>query len=273
MAGVSDILSGAFKGGTAGAALGPAGAVAGAGLGLATGLIQNIKANKAKRAADSALPQLVDPNQAAYLAEINQKRKSVDTGADFAGVMSNVDATTAGTQDAMVRAGGGDVGGTMQALLQAQQQGSAAKNQTIAGGQAQQAQLNQVYGNMLDQMAARKLQLEMLNSQQNRAEWAAGAQKGSQNVMAGLTGAAGLLAKLKKQPGQTSLSPDAGQTASPDSGMTTPLDTGAPPQASLGSDSLDTGGLANMLSQSGGAGGLSGLMEGASGLLSGLGGK
>ena len=87
-------------------------------MGLAMGAIQTIQANKLKKRAESAFPDLVDPSQAGFLAELGQKRKSLDTGAAFATGMQNIDASQAGTNNSIVQSSGGDAGATMQALLQ-----------------------------------------------------------------------------------------------------------------------------------------------------------
>lgn len=148
------------------------------------GIAQQIQANKLKKRAESAFPDLVDPSQAAFLSELGQKRKSLDTGSAFATGMQNIDATQAGTNNAIVQSSGGDVGGTMQALLQAQRVAGDSKNAVIAQGQNQQLAYTQAYQGMLDQIAARKLQLQMQRSQQAQAEWAAKQKVASQNLMA-----------------------------------------------------------------------------------------
>jgi len=157
-----------------------------ANLSIATGLLQNIQANKLKGQAESYLPAYADPNQTAYLTELQQKRRSIDTGADFAAGMQAIDTTNAGTNEALVRSTGGDVGGAVQALLQSQGVANQGKNQVLAQGQQQQMQYNQVYGNLLSRIEDRKLQLQMYRSQQARAEWAKKQQQANQNMMAGL---------------------------------------------------------------------------------------
>lgn len=153
----------------------------------AAGIVQQIQANKLKKRAESAFPDLVDPSQAAFLSELGQKRKSLDTGSAFATGMQNIDATQAGTNEALVRAAGGDTGSTMQALLQSQRVAGDSKNAVIAQGQAQQLAYTNAYQGMLDQIAARKLQLQMQRSQQAQAEWAAKQKVASQNLMAAVS--------------------------------------------------------------------------------------
>ncbi len=157
-------------------------------LSLATGLIQSIQANKLKKRAESAFPDLVDPSQAGFLAELGQKRKSLDTGSAFATGMQNIDASQAGTNEAITRASGGDTGATMQALLQGQRVAGDSKNAVLAQGQQQQLAYTQAYQGMLDQIAGRKLQLQMQRSQQAQAEWAAKQKSASSNLMAGMAG-------------------------------------------------------------------------------------
>jgi len=160
-------------------------------MGLGMGLIQSIQAKKLKDRANSAFPDLVDPSQAAFLAELGQKRKSLDTGSAFATGMQNIDASQAGTNNAIVQSSGGDAGATMQALLQAQRVAGDSKNSVIAQGQSQQLAYTQMYQGMLDQIAARKLQLQMQRSQQAQAEWAAKQKSASQNLMTGIAGFSG----------------------------------------------------------------------------------
>lgn len=210
MNGLGDAGAGAASGFMAG---GPSGAAIGAGLNLATSLLQGLQANKQKKQANAAMPELQDPNQAAFLTELNQKRRSLETGADYAGAMGAINSTTAGTQEAISRNTGGDVGGTIQALLQAQSSGNTAKNNVLSNAANEQLQYNSMYGGLLNQIAARRLQLQMYNSQQNRAEWAKMQQNANQNAMAGITGAAGLL--LGKQQKQNGGVPDWANNSAP----------------------------------------------------------
>jgi hypothetical protein len=159
-------------------------------LGGGAGILQNLQAMKLKNKAESAMPGFVDPNQSAFLAELAQKRKSIDTGSDVVAPINAIDATNAGTNEAIVRSTGGDVGGTIQALLQSQGMANQAKNNALAQSQQRQAQYTQMYGALANRVEDRKLQLEMYRSQQARAEWAKMRQKANQNMMAGLGRAA-----------------------------------------------------------------------------------
>jgi hypothetical protein len=215
MAGTEDLLSagnsllGGSGGGGTGAlssaaslAGGPAGSVAGAGLNLASSLLQNISANKLKKQAEASLPLAVDPRQASFLAELNQKRKAMDTGADYASAMTEIDSTNAGTRQGILSASGGNTGSAMQALLASQRGADAAKGNVIAQGQAQQMGLNQMFGSLNDKISERVRQLDLLKSMQARAEWAQKKQMANQDMMAGLSGAAGLLSKIKPGGGE-----------------------------------------------------------------------
>lgn len=170
----------------------PGGNMGKAGLSAVTGLVQNFQARKLKKEADALVPPLMDPNQAAFLSELNQKRKSIETGADFAAGMNMLNASNAGTNDAIVRAGGGDVGGTMQGLLRSQRTSDDARNNLLAQGANEQMAYNSMYGEFLNKIAARKLQLGLYKSQQARAEWAAKKKDANANLMAGMAGLTGM---------------------------------------------------------------------------------
>ena len=203
MAATDGLLGKTASGAAKGAALGPEGALVGAGLGLATGLIQNIQADKLKKQSASAAPELTDPNQAAFLAELNQKRKSLASGASYGAGMQQADLTQAATNQAIVNGAGGDSGATIQGLLQAQQVSGNIKNQTLVNGEQQQLAYDSAYGTQLNKIAARKMQLQYGEQQQRLAEWAKKKQFASQNANTGITGAAGLLSGLAGQPGAT----------------------------------------------------------------------
>lgn len=161
-----------------------------AGLAAGMGLLQQIQATRLKNKADSAFPDFVDPNQSAFLAELAQKRKSMETGSDFAAGMNEINSTNAGTNDAITKVTGGDAGATVQALLQSERAAGDSKNAVLAQGEQQQAQNNVLYSQMLNQISARKMQLQLARSQQFRGEWAKKQQTANQNLMAGVSRAA-----------------------------------------------------------------------------------
>lgn len=208
-----------------------AGKIAKTGVGLATSAVQKSKANKLKREAEGLMPDMVDPNMASYLAELAEKKRSIETGAEFASSMRNIDQTTAGTQEALTRASGGDVGGTMQALLQSQQVASRAKNDALSMGQRNQLAYTGMYGDVLKRIEQRKLELQMQRAQQRTAEWAAMQKGATQNFMGamgtapeGAAGVKGLMDVLK------SLNPTQQPTAPGESGT----DLGSAPYSSDG---------------------------------------
>lgn len=217
-------------------------------MGLGSGLIQSIQAHNLKNKADSAAPGLVDPRQASFLAELNQKRKAIDTGADFAAGMQAIDTTNAGTNNALVAAAGGDAGGTIQALLQSERTANDSKNNVLAQGQNQQMQYNSMFNDLNNKIAARSMQLQMQRSQQARAEWAAKQQSASKNMMAGVAG----LMEQKQNYGQpqTTNTQTSDQSGSPSidlSGLgkgmgATSKSMNAPPEITSATNALPTAG-------------------------------
>jgi hypothetical protein len=169
-------------------------------IGAGVGLTQMIQARSAKNRANQTLPPAVDINQASFLAELQAKRNSIASGADFAAGTREVDQTTANTQNAITKVTGGDAGGTIAGLIQAGRAGGAGKNQVFATGQQQGLQYNQMYGELMNKIAARRMQLSLYRSQQHRAEWAQKSQDAQKNMFAGLASSLGL--GQQKQPGE-----------------------------------------------------------------------
>jgi hypothetical protein len=185
MSSMSDLHGGGGSGGamdSIGKAMGPAGAA----LGMGAGIVQLLKAHKLKGEAKATMPQLYDPQQQAFLAELAQKRKAMETGAEFAGGMNAIDASTAGTNNSIVQAGGGNVGGTIQGLLQSLRVGQDAKNKVLANGQAQEMQYNSMYERMLNDISGRKLQLQLLQHAQAQSDYAQKQKEGFGNLMGGI---------------------------------------------------------------------------------------
>lgn len=173
-------------------------------LGATKAISQKVKANKAGNAAESNVPDLVDPNMSAYLNELAQKKRSLETGAEMASSLKNIDQTTAVTQEAITNVSGGDSSGTIQGMLQAQAVGSRAKNDALASGQRNQMALNSFYDKTLNRIADQKLQLQLLAADKKSARWAGQEQGAGQNAMATAGAATGLveplMALLKPKP-------------------------------------------------------------------------
>lgn len=160
---------------------GMSGAASASGIGAATALTQTLQAINAKKKARGTAPEKIDPMQAAFLAEIAQKRKSIDTGAEFATGMQTVDDTMAATNNAIISNSGGDAAGSMQALLQSAALAGRQKNQVLAQGAQAQAQATGLYASVLDKIAQRKMDLQLEDFRQNKAEWAAKSKDAFQN--------------------------------------------------------------------------------------------
>lgn len=206
---------GKLAGGAIGNAIAPgAGGVIGSALGdkagsilsTTTGMLQNLQAKKLDQRAQSAMPSLIDPNQSSYLAELNQKRKSLETGSAFASANQAADTAQAQASNAIVNASGGDVGSTIQSLLQSQRAANDSKNNAIGQGQAQQLAVNNAYQDMLDQVSGRKLQLQMYNTQRLRALEAQKKTFANQNMNAGISR---LLSGIKPSQPQIDDTPEA----------------------------------------------------------------
>lgn len=173
------------------------GTIAGAGVGAATGdpqmgmsigsgLGQMVDASIANRKSNQAFPDYVSPNQASFLAELNMKRKALETGADNAMINQQADLSQASANNAIVNSAGGNPTQAISAILAAQKNAGMVKNAGAAQAMNTQAMYNSAYQNMLNLIEEKKFQAQMYQSQQKKAEWAALTRDANANLMAGI---------------------------------------------------------------------------------------
>jgi len=184
------------------------------------GLIQSARANKMLRKADNAAPSLYDANQQAYLSEINQKRRSIQSGSAYAGQLGQIDQGMAGTQQAIVQSSGGDSTGTLSGLLASQAVANRGKNETFAQEGQQQLQYDTLGSALTNKMADRAMQLQLAKSLQLRTQGMQKKQDAFANTMGGLARIGNLSGML------------------PNSGGTAPLQNTAPGLAPVNTGSL-----------------------------------
>lgn len=153
---------------------------------LWTGAFDLLRARKAKREADALMPSLYDPNQLALLSEIEQKRRSINTGSAFAADINEIQSGTAQAMGSISRVTGGDVSGTVNALLAAQQAGARATNQALAKSDQMGLQYDNLYSNMAKRISDRAMQLQLAERTQKLAEWAQSRQDAWANLNVGI---------------------------------------------------------------------------------------
>lgn len=165
--------------------MGKIGNRAGAATGMGMGLGQIIQGSAAKKRAIEATPEMMDPTQGAFLAELQQKKNALNTGAEYTSSLDAIGDRMAQTQDVLAGNSGGDAGGTIAALLKSQQTANQGEGQILGQGQQSEALYNGMYGDLLNKMAQRKMELGLLSRAQNMATWAQKSQNGMSNLVAG----------------------------------------------------------------------------------------
>lgn len=185
-----NVLKDAGQGAMLGSVVPGIGTAIGAGSGAILGLLQGgigmAQAGSAKKQAANLLPDLYDPNQLAMLSEVNQLRKSYNSGSAFSNDMSSIDANTAATQEQIARAASGDIGATLSGLLMSQGAANAAKNTVLARGDTNRSYYNTFASDLQNKIAQRALELNLAQRSQKLAEWA----QNSQDAFGNLTNAA-----------------------------------------------------------------------------------
>lgn len=180
--------TGRLLGGTLGSAAGSVipgvgtaiGGAVGQGIGGALGGIAD------KRKAASLEPSAVDPFELQRMAELDQTRRSISTGSDV-GTQSRINEVRnlgASTQNALSKVTGGDVGGTMSALLRAQRGTQTGINQAISEGQKRLPFFENLTQQLGTRISQRKLELGLLGANQARAEGSQGITDATQTLNA-----------------------------------------------------------------------------------------
>jgi len=184
MAEASTIGSGI--GTVAGAAIGSAiapgvgtgiGAAIGGGLGKAVG---GMVGNAGKK--DGGQLPLSDPEQLALLAEIHRRRQQAASGVLEPGAQQAAQQLLGATQSNLAKVSGGDVGGTVSALLQAQKLGGRNINQLLGQQQNQEKFFLSAESDLQNRVAQRKLDIQYLEQLRRQAQQAENATSGNENA-------------------------------------------------------------------------------------------
>jgi hypothetical protein len=186
------------------------------------GLIQSARANKMLRKADSAAPSLYDAQQQAYLSDINQKRRSIQSGSAYAGQLGQIDQGMAGTQQAIVQSSGGDSTGTLSGLLASQAVANRGKNEAFAQEGQQQLEYDTLGSALTNKMADRAMQLQLAKSLQLRAQGMQKKQDAFANTMGGLARIGNLSGMLPNSGGAAPLQNTAPGLAPVNTGLLSP---------------------------------------------------
>lgn len=188
-AGLSGAVSGAGTGSKIGGLIGSAipgggviGSVAGGVIGGTAGMIGGLKSQK--RAEDAQDIALKDPLEQKRLAELNQISKNISSGTDALtqNKISELARLGSQTQNAVSKVSGGDVGATMQGLLQAQRNTQTGVNDALTN-RAQLPYFQGLAGQLSANLSQRALELGLLNRGQKTAEYAQGAKENNLNKM------------------------------------------------------------------------------------------
>jgi hypothetical protein len=176
MSGIGDAASGfAVTGGN------PYGAAIGGAIGLGTGLLNGM--NKPKQ------PPLNDPNQLAFLEDIQRKRRALATGQDYAYTLANKQnqQQLAQTQQNVLRSGS-DMASVQQGLNISQQNSGNQSNKSMSEILQQGGMFTQMAGQQIDAISKRKFDLQFQDYLQKLREKSEATQGMTQNIM----GAAGM---------------------------------------------------------------------------------
>ena len=142
------------------------------------------------------MPPLEDPEMRSYLGYIQRKRRGIETGANYSNLYNAVGRNLANTQSGIIQASGGAAGAAITGLQRAQ---AGANNSVGDIAQQQMTDLgtwDNKYGNVLDSISQRKMDLRLLKYNQEMAEAAAKIKSGDEQVKGGTQEGLGGLTSL-----------------------------------------------------------------------------
>ena len=142
--------------------------------------------------ADKMAPGETDPNQLAALEDAKRKTRQSESGTDTTTqeAIKSIDQSTTATQKQLAGVTGGNVTGTVSAMLQALKAGGNVKNQAFAGAGQRGLQMGSVANEIRKNIGQRKLDIQQFRSVQRRAEGADMLKTGMGNLQAGIFGSA-----------------------------------------------------------------------------------
>lgn len=177
------------------------GAAIGAGASMLTGIGQAIAGAVQRKQAEKNMPADEDPEQRAELERLKQDMRSMRSGTDATtqANLREINQGTAQTQQAISRNTGGNVGGTISGLLQAQRTGANQAGQVYGQARQQSNYFQSLRDQMQNRIAQRKLELGMYRNQQDMARSATNEQEGFQNIAQGASSGLGMIGNLAQQ--------------------------------------------------------------------------
>ena len=181
--------AGSVLGGAAGTAIGgPLGGAIGSQLGqmaapLIVGGAQDIIGALGKKKAKSYMPGMEDPMERRRLTELDNKRKTFETGSAYASQLKQIRNIQANTITGATRASGGNSGALLNAINNIGLNTADAYAKVAGAGTERQDAYDMQYGGLLDSMAKRRAALQMQNYTQASVDAAEQKKSGNQTLM------------------------------------------------------------------------------------------
>ena len=171
---------------------GPAGAAMGAKLGSAAGGLGSMFSGAmAKKKANALRPSEVDPSQLTRLEEAKRKLKAMESGTDVTtqAAVREASQLTESTKSDLSKVTGGNIAGTVDALLKSQRLGGSNINKIYAGTGQRASGFASLVDRMAERIETRKREIQQNKADQKFAESAEALQSGGQNFLTGLVSA------------------------------------------------------------------------------------
>jgi hypothetical protein len=172
--------------GVAGNAIGNAilpgigGAIGGKVLPMVTGAVESIIGGSKRKKAANSLPGAEDPMERRRLTELDNQRKSFETGSAYASQKKELKNVQSNTVRGAVRAGGGNIGATLSAITRIGADAGDTFAKIAGEGERRMDTKDAMYGDMITKMAERRAALQMQDYTQKMQDAGEIKKKGNQ---------------------------------------------------------------------------------------------
>ena len=150
--------------------------------------IQSARGKKKMAEADKMVPPVSDPTALTALEDAKRRTKQIASGTDITTerAVEEAEESTRATQRDLGRVTGGNVPGTVSAMLQAQKMGGDVTNKAFAQAGQRADAANALVEQIRSQIEQRKLDIQQYKSVERRADGAQLGKEGRMGLMAGL---------------------------------------------------------------------------------------
>lgn len=159
------------------------------------------KGEEQKRLAEGYKPPLEDPEMRSYLGYLQRKRRSIESGSAYNGAYDRIQQNLSNTQTGISQVSGGAAGAAITGMQRASLGANASFGDIVAQQSGDLLNWDNKYGVILDKIAKRKEEYQLLKYNQETAEAASKIKAGEEESNAAISDGLGILGSMGSKSG------------------------------------------------------------------------